>query len=188
MNDELIETRFAHTLVPEPRRSIRGKSGGAYVHCGSFQWTSAVKGLALLFLKAAADRLGGFESLTPLSGCRGSLAASLDYAIAKEPEWIIDVFGADSKGTPIIRRLVRITNPNQKRPGPVALCLNQSFLPSAAISITVAGIEVQSLEAINRMIGKIETEHNQALALRGASTCISAGVSDSSNLEPFIHK
>jgi hypothetical protein len=108
----------------------------------------------LLFLKEVADRMRGFAT-PPLAGGRGSFAASLDYAIAKEPEWIVDVFGTDSRGTPVLRRLVQITNSNQKRPGPVAVSLNQNFLPVSAVKVSVAGVEEKSCEAIESLIRQI---------------------------------
>ena len=165
---ELVETCFSQSLIPTPLRAVRGKSSGAFFNCGSFQWTSAVQALSVLFIRAAIDHLRGNPSLTPLSGERGSLAASLDYAIAKEPEWIIEMFGTDSKATPLIKRLVRLSNSNQKRPGPVAVSLNDRFFPASSIEIRISGVLIQSDATMENLIEQIEKAYAARRVLKGA--------------------
>lgn len=138
--DQLVETTFHHSLNSGPMHTVRGKSAGAFSGCGSFQWTTAVQALSLLCVTTACEFSRGNSHEVRLSGGRGSLAASLDYAITKEPEWIGDMFGADSRGTSLIRRLIKITNPNQKRPGPVTLALNERFMDLSLLQIRLAGV------------------------------------------------
>lgn len=143
---ELIEVYFQESAMSEKRRSIRGKTGGAYRQAGSFQWTSAVRALSLLAINAVIDANDAF-----ILGEGGSLAASLDYALSKQPEWLTDLFGCDHQGITYARRLILRTNPERKRPGPVVLALNVVYLPATAIEIQIGG--------------KVAT-HNELLALR----------------------
>ncbi|MEY4668942.1 MAG: hypothetical protein RL518_1641 [Pseudomonadota bacterium] len=133
---QLTEVTFCDGVSGDVRRSIRGKSGGAYRSAGSFQWTSAVRGLALLAVRAVSDLEEPF-----IKGCAGSLAASLDYAISKQPVWLTEMFGCDQSGISLIRRMVLRTNPERKRPGPTVLSINERFMPLGAISIIVDGVK-----------------------------------------------
>lgn len=155
---ELSETRFEFSLSETPLRAVRGKTSGAYAACGSFPWTSAVQALALLFLRSASKALLAESSDVDLclSGNHGTPASSLDYAIDKSPQWLIDMFGNDSHGTPTIKRLIRRTNPNRKRPGPVILAVNDFLLPPSSVQILVDEAEVKHL-------GQIETLYNSIL-------------------------
>ena len=129
---QLVEVSFCDGVSGTTRRSIRGKTGGAYRGSGSFQWTSAVRGLACLLVQTAFLPESGV-----LKGTGGTLAASLDYAISKQPIWLTEMFGSDQNGICLIRRMVNRTNPERKRPGPTVLGLNQRYLPAEAISIFV---------------------------------------------------
>lgn len=87
--------------------TVRGKTSGAYMCAGSFQWTPAVKAVCVLFLQVLARSLSELTYTEALiSGMRGSLASSLDYAIDKEPQWLCDMFGLDSAGKSNLRRLL----------------------------------------------------------------------------------
>lgn len=116
------------------RSSIRGKTCGAYRGAGSFQWTTAVRALCVLLLRSAATPQGA-----QLAGMGSSLAASLDYAISKQPTWIAEMFGVDSFGVCTIRRIILRTNSERKRPGPVTLSLNTTYLPADQIEVVVDG-------------------------------------------------
>ncbi len=131
---QLIEVNFKENGTSEERCSIRGKTGGAYRQAGSFQWTSAVRALSLLAVKAITTPQDAL-----IQGEGGSLAASLDYAISKQPEWLTDLFGCDREGISYARRLVLRTNPERKRPGPVVLALNSVYLPYSSIEVFVNG-------------------------------------------------
>lgn len=133
---QLTEVHFCDGVSGDVRRSIRGKSGGAYRAAGSFQWTSAVRGLALLVARTCE---GTVEPV--LKGTGGTLAASLDYAISKQPMWLTEMFGCDQSGICMIRRMILRTNPERKRPGPTVLSINERYLPTSAISIFSDGVK-----------------------------------------------
>ena len=142
-DNELIETDFTHPLLEAPLCAIRGKTSGAYKAHGTFQWTVAVQALSIFFARCvcaspAARRLAGHE---------GSPAASLDYAISKEPIWLIEMLGADRTGCALARRLLRRTNPNRKRPGPVVLSLNENLLKVECIRLIIDGEQAGPEEA-----------------------------------------
>ncbi len=128
-NDELVEVEFK-LVTGEVRRSVRGKQSGAHKASGSFQWTSAVRGFALLAVRTAA----GFQPAA-IEGRAKSLASSLDYAISKQPVWLIEMFGVDRLGTSLIRRMILRSNPERKRPGPTTLAINENYIPVAGISV-----------------------------------------------------
>lgn len=133
---ELVETGFYHPMLCAPLRCVRGKAAGAFKNAGTFQWTRAVHALSLLLIrvKLNAPPICSPRETVPhtempeLVGYRGSLAASLDAAISKEPRWLNDMFGTDSRGNCLINRLLSRTNSGLKRPGPVALAFNEKFL------------------------------------------------------------
>jgi len=131
---QLTEVVFKESSSGEERRSIRGKTGGAFRSAGSFQWTAAVKALGVLLVQTALNPQNG-----TMQGQGGSLAASLDSALSKQPIWITEMFGCDQQGISFARRLILRTNPERKRPGPVVLAVNQVYLPSAAIEVYVDG-------------------------------------------------
>lgn len=68
------------------------------------------------------------------------------------------MFGVDTTGAGIVRRIVSITNPARKRHGPVALSVNFNFLPPAAIEIQWHGKPVKTSSALDRMAAHIEAE------------------------------
>jgi hypothetical protein len=147
---ELTEVVFNDGLSNHSRTSVRGKSGGALRAAGSFQWTSAVRALALLAVRTAST-----PSDALLRGLGNSLAASLDYAISKQPMWLTEMFGCDQQGISLARRLILRTNPERKRPGPVTLGINQSFLPASQITIFVNGAlcDEETLMALRCQLG-----------------------------------
>ncbi len=150
---QLIEVAFCDGVSGEVRRSVRGKSGGAYRSAGSFQWTSAVKGFALLAVRAVS----ALEEPV-IKGCSGSLAASLDYAISKQPMWLTEMFGCDQSGISLIRRMILRTNPERKRPGPTVLSFNERFMPVAAISIFSDGVRCSREELVVLMAALSQEE------------------------------
>jgi hypothetical protein len=101
---------------------------------GTFQWTSAVKALAVLFVRTAAAARAD-EPQPCIIGGHGSLAMSLDYAIAKAPRWLCEMFGQTPSGELYARRVFRITNSHGKRPGPVVLAVNPLILSGTEIDV-----------------------------------------------------
>jgi hypothetical protein len=142
---QLLESRFLDMGLATPRIAIRGKTPGALTSARTFQWTSAVRGLCVLIVKSVlAHRSQADETARHLVGGRGSLAASLDYAITKQPRWIREIFGDDARDRPFAQSLVVRSNPNRKRPGPVILALNEETLPAGYIELTWNGRPVEA--------------------------------------------
>lgn len=139
-----------------PVTCIRGKTNGAYRGAGTFQWSSAVRAVACVFLKAKL--LADLPSSEPmLSGEALSLAASLDYAITKQPAWIVDMFGVSSSGQSMARRLFRVTNSHRKRGGPVSISLNIHKCPPACVEVVLDGRTVHDPEQLRDLVNRIET-------------------------------
>jgi hypothetical protein len=155
----LVETSFSDSEAGIDSRSVRGKTAGAFRNVGSFQWTTAVKALSLLAIKAGlAQRAGVTRVDHRLAGEKGSLAASLDYAISKQPEWLVEMFGVDSRGISLVRRLVRRTNPERKRPGPVVLGFSEAALESIWFRFTLNGASVESISELESLFACLTEE------------------------------
>lgn len=121
-NEDSIILASTHFVIGTSQyESFRGKDSSA-AGTGSFTWTSAVQGLALLFLRHKV--YSGTRSGV-LSGEARSLAASLDYALSKQPRWLIDMFGVRESGTPNFRYLLYRLNGGRKKPGPVEIAVRQ---------------------------------------------------------------
>ena len=131
----LDQTSFKHPLLQSEQRTVRGKSAGALQGYFAFQWTPAVQALSLLMLNSARLALQPEAEQYLLLGTHATPAASLDYALSKEPAWLLDMFGVDSHGRAIAKRLFKRSNPERKRPGPVILALNCNLLRSQEITI-----------------------------------------------------
>jgi len=150
---QLIQTSFLDCTEAGARVTVRGKDNGAFRGAGTFQWTSAVRGLCILLVRAKLASLTGM--IPPkghLSGERGSLAASLDYAMTKQPGWLVDMFGTDSLGASPILRLISRTNSNRKRPGPVVLSLNERALDPSRISIDWNGQRIETISSLTSLL------------------------------------
>jgi hypothetical protein len=141
---ELIEVQFKDGANSDTRVSVRGKTSGPLRQAGSFQWTAAVKGLSLLVLRTCAGQEGML-----LAGEKDSLASSLDYAVSKQPIWLTEMFGCDSQGSSLAKRMILRTNPERKRPGPVVLGINQLFLRPSEISIFSHGKLCSDADLLN---------------------------------------
>jgi hypothetical protein len=150
---QLVEARLIDRATGVQRITVRGKTPGAIRDAGTFQWTSAVRGLCILLAKAKMiQALGGASNAANILGHQGSLAASLDYAITKQPIWIRDMFGNDPNGNTLAQRLISRTNPNRKRPGPVILGLNERAVLPADITITWNGKRAESAEVLKTLL------------------------------------
>lgn len=148
---ELVKTKFTHPLIGKELKTIRGKSNGAYTDFGSFQWTKAVKAISILGVRAKLFANAGCNLQAMVEGGTLSLAAALDYAIDKQPMWLSDMFGVDSQGKSISKRLFNRTNPGRKRSGPTAISINPFFLPSENLKIYLNGTEVSSVPNLKQL-------------------------------------
>lgn len=141
-----------------PLISVRGKTCGAHQGAGTFQWSSAVRATACIFLKAKlSSEIPPGEPM--LRGESGSFAVSLDYAIAKQPGWLLDMFGVMANGKTTARRLFLISNSHRKQGGPVSLSLNPHACPPHCIEIVLDGASVSSSPLLRRILREIESHH-----------------------------
>ena len=156
---QLVETRFKWG-DGTPSCCIRGKTAGAFRGAGTFQWTSAVRAAATLFLRSVLS-----ETVQGLSwhvtGGKNSAAASLDYAISKGPCWLSDMFGLCSSGELVARRLFLITNPNRKRPGPVSIAVNKAALSPSQIAVFLDGVHCDDVDSLLMILRDIDNELQQ---------------------------
>lgn len=186
----LERVSFSSALLNKTIVSVRGKSGAGARAEGSFQWTSAVQALTILFLRACYH--GKLVSEAPeivvsadLQGERGSVAASLEYAIDKQPHWLQEMFGADSKGNTLLRRLLHRDNPGGKRPGPIAISVNRSALPAESIQVFVDDALITSARDLLFVTRAVEKACG-AIELREAPEPVaheSQGVARAANLD-----
>jgi hypothetical protein len=132
----LHQTMFSHPLLGRRLVSVRGAT--APPNAGTFRWSSGVRALSLLLTRQAVvshvRRNGALNGHDPaaIDGEGESLAASLDYAISKQPLWLQDMFGISPQGTPISKLLFRRMNPDRKRPGPVTV-----FIANAEFDVLI---------------------------------------------------
>ncbi|MEY4668692.1 MAG: hypothetical protein RL518_1391 [Pseudomonadota bacterium] len=131
---ELVRTEVRVSGTARTLNCIRGKTAGAYVTCGSFQWTSGVRGVCAAFMRFLLSEQSDVVDFCLIGG-KGSLAASLDYAMSKGPAWLGEMFGSGVGGIQLARRIFKITNPNRKRPGPVAISVNKNVVSADQVHI-----------------------------------------------------
>lgn len=154
----LSETEFTHPLLETPQRATRGKTEGALDADGSFQWTSAVQALTILLLRTVAlAQTSQHEEtgLPSIAGEQGTGAAALDYAIARGAQWICEMFGWDSHGQAIAKRLFLRSNPERKRPGPVIIRLNPHALHPMRLTMMVDGKRVTDAVELLRLADRL---------------------------------
>lgn len=152
---------FKHPLLQFEQKAVRGKTSGALHNYGTFQWTSAVQALLLLALKHSLYGQGdntAAEQQALLQGEDGTPASSLDYAIGKLPLWLVDMFGVDSHGRAVVKRLVRRTNPERKRPGPVLIAINSNTLRCSEIEFFLNEKPITSPDDLTAIAKTIESQ------------------------------
>lgn len=163
----LYETSFEAESLDDPLHCLRSQTlqaGGR----GNFRWSSAVRALAVLFVRARSLQcLSADISEEPLlQGTAQSLAASLDYAISKQPNWILDMFGVDRHGRSFLRKLLVRVNPERKRPGPVQLFLSPWAKSNLTIEVSVNSLKVEAKESLDAIAQLIEEGDSDTLDSR----------------------
>lgn len=146
---QLFRTQFSSGSGGPARVSVRGKTSGAFPHAGSFHFSAAVRAACILCTKTVicSQSPGDFDPPI-IAGFGGSLAASLDYALTKQPGWLLDMFGYDVAGRALGPRLFNRTNSHRKRPGPVVVSVNGRALPPKNIHLFWNGLELKNLEKL----------------------------------------
>ena len=153
---ELYETRFVAHVRDTVKVCVRGKTCGAYQGAGTFQWSSAVRALSVLAIRHNLSQSPVSGIAPQILGELASLAASLDYAITKQPIWITEMFGTDAHGLSLVRRFVVRTNSNRKRTGPVVVALNANAFPSGSVRIFLNGKRVTESESLMKLLETLE--------------------------------
>ncbi len=153
---ELFQTKFQQHPISPIRTSVRGKTAGAFTHAGSFQFSSAVRALCILCLKSVILYKSNSDELPILLGDKGSLAASLDYALTKQPLWVHEMFGFDAAGNSLGQRLFSRTNSHRKRPGPVAIKVNEKALPLSNIHIYWEERRIDEVDMLRAILSPLE--------------------------------
>jgi hypothetical protein len=151
LDPELFRMQIHHPRLQRSQLSVRGKGEGAHLQAGSFQWTSAVRAMAILLCRSAAVSQRG-QSPVPLIGAAGTPASTLDYSMAKNTQWLADSFGCDSRGNVLWPAFFRRSNPNRKRGGPAAILLR----PGVSVSIIWQGRKLEEAEQLFQLSSLLE--------------------------------
>jgi len=154
-NSQLQETHFSHSFLDQVRIAYRGRTNGASQTHNAFLWSIGVQALCVLFVRTRAKLKD--ENAATISGDGATLAASLDYALSRQPNWLTDIFGSDSHGVCIARRIILRSNPERKRPGPVTLCVNLKALPVENIEVCIDGTIVTDTNVLEKLASQIES-------------------------------
>lgn len=196
---ELFESEFSCSLVGRTLRCARGRFSFTESQEGTFLWTSAVQSMSAVAIKS---KIAGITRTSPqawpqqagLCSDATPWARSLDFALSKKPRWLLDMFGVDKSGTPIIKRLFIRMNPESKRPGPAWVSLNPAFLGPGHITIYLDGVEItqtSQLVALLKLIGLDEnppankTRAKEASCL-GSTTVVSLEKTFSDAISPVL--
>jgi len=155
LRPELQELRFSHRILAAPICAVRGRAFRPGNTEASFQWSAGIRAISLFLTRAALLHLEGNTSSPILEGGASTAAATLDYALSRQSNWLVDLFGSDPQGLSLARRFICRTNPERKRPGPVKLFLNSSFLAADCISIQRDGAPCNSAEALQDLCSEL---------------------------------
>jgi len=153
----LNQTVFKHPLLPQDITTVRGAAAPQSV--GNFRWSHGVRALSLLLVRQALQRHRDSSQgqLRPepvcIEGKDSSLAASLDYALSKQPLWIQDMFGKTPQEKSISKLLFRRINPDRKRPGPVTVFIAN---PSFEVVVQVDGRLVKCARQLRYLAESLE--------------------------------
>lgn len=161
------EISFSHPLLPTQRRLVRGRESTVAIHGASLPWTSATKALTVLALRSAAlvrrsSPSSDFSQLknsllqAALVGRAGSAARTLDYAISKRPNWVVDLFHFDSEGSSLVGRFFWRVNSEGRRPGPISISFNPHMFSARSIVIRKGGKEITNAEQLLRLAESLE--------------------------------
>jgi hypothetical protein len=157
----LSKIHFSSPLLQVARTSVRGRDAGAYKNASTFLWSGAVKALSFFFVKMTehtrTSELDTRERGTfVLSGSSGSIAATLDYALSKQPRWLLDAFGSDRRGNSILRQVILRSNPERKSGPLVTLALNEKNMPASCVQILVNSELIEGPAKLGELASAIE--------------------------------
>ena len=133
--NQLFKTFFLTENGRKSLFSVRGKTTGAYVASGSFQWTKATQALCALFLKYKLGQTDRGGASPYIQGHKDSLASSLQYALSKKPIWLREMFGSTKSGMLRSDLLFLTSNPSRAN-GPVVVAINSKLLGTEHITVS----------------------------------------------------
>lgn len=173
---ELDSTLFRCPLDSQEYRAVRGKIAHGSGRAGTFTWTAGVIGLSCSLVKAKLASLRPdvdcWITATGLSSAESHFAVSLDSALSKNPNWLVDMFGTDSHGISLSRRLFVRINGERKRPGPVIVALNSHFVSPKNIFVELNGKPLTDIASLENLLGLLASERTAvSLVVNGALPC-----------------
>jgi hypothetical protein len=170
---ELWQTYFKHPILDQPRFSVRGKTTGAFHGSnGSFQWTTPVIALSVLFLNHKISFLQEGKNTAPvLLGNRNSMASSLAYTIDKAPNWLAEMFGTNSKGDLLIRTLTRRSASGYRNGSPIAVSLSPNYFTADNIAVIVNNKAVESEGEIRCILRKLYDQFPKDRSAKKLNSC-----------------
>lgn len=131
---ELIKTVFKAPTLNTPIVGIRGNHAPSGVV--SFRWTKTTHAIAMFFLKAREIHFTNQLPAPALQGTKGDPVTSIARLLHKRMEgWIIDLFGADIQGRPLLSKIILCCNYLGKRPGPMQVFLRTNYLAPQNIRV-----------------------------------------------------
>lgn len=146
-----IHSRFGNIEGSAVSESL----GVVHLDAGTFRWSRAVRAMSVVAVRAALATVD--PAIEPrLEGERGSLAASLDGALSKEPRWLLEAFGVFPNGTGVGRRIFARSNPGLKRVGPVAIAL-ASRVRGEEVSIFLNGVRLVLYRDLRALLEALES-------------------------------
>ena len=152
---------FRHKLLGQGvRRLTRGKISTTVSGAAPLPWTSAVKAFVQLAIQVALQRYDNGDTVVDpfhfgLTGEKGSLCRSLDYAISKKPAWIMDLFGSDADGCSHVGRFFWRRNPEGKRFGPSSVTFNTKMVPPEGVSVRLNGKPVEGKAQLQMVLNSL---------------------------------
>ncbi len=153
----LLRTEFSESSS-SPLISFRGRElfhiQGA---TGTFQWSQGVQGLVTLLLRfhlQSMDLLPAEKAF--LRGGSSSLAASFDYALSKQPNWLCEMFGIQPNGIARARFIFKRINPERKKGGEVTIFINSKQLSPHDISFSFDDRTIPTCHQLMSLLSHLE--------------------------------
>lgn len=166
----LDEVSFSSKEHGVDRVSKRGS--GLLPSSASFPWTAGVRALAVALLKHRISQNQSSADPWVLAGGTGSLARSLDYSFAKQPLWLLDMFGIDKSGNALARRILLRDNPEGKRPGPTRFAVNSKLIAPNHIEVYCSGRKLHDALELQCLVESLECTAKHARASRPRKACV----------------
>jgi len=153
-----LELRFASPEAPVLLKSVfyaeESKKAviclrGTTTHCNaSFKWSPTAHALCIALARIAQlrdEQHKRIEVHPVLSGADGTPAAAIGRMYNRSRECpLLDIFGTDNQGKPLLYRAIRCINYRRRIPGPVEVFANTRFLLPEQIYIFLEGERIDT--------------------------------------------